>query len=96
MGQTCLEPIHVSIDKALPDRLPPRDEFLVADADWSQNYAINAVVAGNNLVVKGPPGTGKSQTITNPVAALIARGHTRTDCRRARTAPSWGRSESQA
>ncbi|MGX4712289.1 AAA domain-containing protein [Rhodococcus ruber] len=64
-----------SIDEALPDHTSPQDEFLVADADSSQNYAINAVIAGNNLVIKGPPGTGKSQTITNLVATLIARGH---------------------
>lgn len=56
------------------DHVPPQDEFLVADADSSQSYAINAIVGGQNLVIKGPPGTGKSQTITNLVATLIARG----------------------
>lgn len=56
------------------DHVPPQDEFLVADADSSQSYAINAIVRGQNLVIKGPPGTGKSQTITNLVATLIARG----------------------
>ncbi|MBC2637515.1 MULTISPECIES: AAA domain-containing protein [unclassified Rhodococcus (in: high G+C Gram-positive bacteria)] len=64
-----------SMDESLPDHTPPQDEFLVADADSSQNYAVNAVVAGKNLVIKGPPGTGKSQTITNLVATLIARGY---------------------
>jgi len=57
-----------------PDRIPPQDEFLVKDADSSQSYAINAAVAGGHVVIKGPPGTGKSQTITNLVATLIARG----------------------
>lgn len=59
-----------------PDQTPPQDEYVVADADSSQSYAINAVVAGQNLVIKGPPGTGKSQTITNLVATLVARGQT--------------------
>jgi hypothetical protein len=57
-----------------PDQVPLADEFLVLDADWSQNYAINAVLAGRSLIVKGPPGTGKSQTIANLIASLIARG----------------------
>jgi very-short-patch-repair endonuclease/DNA polymerase III delta prime subunit len=57
-----------------PDQTPPADEFLVLDADSSQNYAINAVLAGQSLIVKGPPGTGKSQTITNLIATLMARG----------------------
>jgi very-short-patch-repair endonuclease len=57
-----------------PDRTAPADEFLVLDADASQNYAINAAVAGQSLVVKGPPGTGKSQTIANLIASLVARG----------------------
>jgi very-short-patch-repair endonuclease len=59
-----------------PDQVPLADEFLVLDADSSQNYAINAVLAGQSLIVKGPPGTGKSQTIANLIASLIARGKT--------------------
>lgn len=57
-----------------PDDVPPADEFLVLDADSSQNRAINEVLAGRNLIIKGPPGTGKSQTITNLISALVARG----------------------
>ena len=56
------------------DDLPPRDEFLVLDADGTQSEVINAAVAGANLVVVGPPGTGKSQTIANLLATLTARG----------------------
>ncbi len=57
-----------------PDQTPLADEFLILDADATQNYAINAVLAGANLVIKGPPGTGKSQSIANLIATLIARG----------------------
>src|SRR4051794_33741173 len=67
---------RVDVDPALPDETPPADEFLVLDADSSQNYAINKAVAGQDLVIKGPPGTGKSQTITNLISALVARGRT--------------------
>lgn len=57
-----------------PDQVPLADEFLVLDADSSQNYAINSVIAGQSLMIKGPPGTGKSQTIANLIASLVARG----------------------
>jgi hypothetical protein len=57
-----------------PDYVPLADEFLVLDADSSQNYVINAAVAGARMIVEGPPGTGKSQTIANLIATLVARG----------------------
>lgn len=56
-----------------PDTTPPADEFLVLDADASQNWAINAALQGEPLVIEGPPGTGKSQTIANLISSLVAR-----------------------
>ena len=56
----------------LPDTEPPESEFLVLDADSSQHQAINWALMGQSEVVWGPPGTGKSQTIANLIAALIA------------------------
>ncbi len=58
-----------SIDE-LPDVL---DRYpVVFDADSSQHSAIVDALDGKNLVIEGPPGTGKSQTITNLIAACIA------------------------
>ncbi len=64
--------VHVPVD--LPDRIPAADEYLVLDADSSQNCAINMALAEQSLVIEGPPGTGKSQTIANLIAAGMARG----------------------
>jgi AAA domain len=48
---------------------------LVFDADSSQHSALVDVLAEReNLVIEGPPGTGKSQTITNLIAACLADG----------------------
>lgn len=51
-----------------------RDQYNVMDADPSQIAVIEDVKSGINLVVEGPPGTGKSQTITNIIAELLATG----------------------
>jgi very-short-patch-repair endonuclease len=56
------------------DKILPQSEFLVLDADSSQQSAIAAVLAGQSAVIHGPPGTGKSQTIANLVASLAATG----------------------
>lgn len=56
------------------DERPEASQPLIYDADSSQHSAIIDVLAGKNLVVNGPPGTGKSQTITNVIAAALANG----------------------
>jgi hypothetical protein len=57
-----------------PADADPSRERLVLDADSSQQAVIDAVRWGANLVVKGPPGTGKSQTIANLIASLASQG----------------------
>jgi len=47
---------------------------LIFDADSSQHSALIDAIDGKNLVIEGPPGTGKSQTITNLVACAISSG----------------------
>lgn len=47
---------------------------LIDDADSSQHSALIDAIDGKNLVIEGPPGTGKSQTITNLIAAALANG----------------------
>ena len=48
----------------------------VLSADASQAAALKAALSEKALVIEGPPGTGKSQTITNLVAAALERGET--------------------
>ncbi|HYY09339.1 MAG TPA: DUF4011 domain-containing protein, partial [Kineosporiaceae bacterium] len=75
-----------SADPAGPDDLtadpdPDADLDTVAavapiPADGSQAEAIAAARAGRSFVLEGPPGTGKSQTITNILADQMAHGRT--------------------
>jgi primosomal replication protein N'' len=50
------------------------DRYLTSDSDPSQEAAVFEARQGPGLVVEGPPGTGKSQTIVNMVADAIGRG----------------------
>jgi very-short-patch-repair endonuclease len=62
------------IEDSQPDYQPVDSEFLVLDADASQSFVVNAALSGRNMVVEGPPGTGKSQTIANVIASMVASG----------------------
>ena len=61
-------------EEEIDSRLEYQNMYQVLDADSSQIAAIQDVKAGRNLVVEGPPGTGKSQTIVNLIAELLAEG----------------------
>lgn len=57
-------------DPAIEAKVP----CLVMDADSSQFSVLVDVADGKNVSVEGPPGTGKSQTIVNAIAAALADG----------------------
>lgn len=48
--------------------------FTVFPSDPTQDRVIQESVEGTDLVVEGPPGTGKSQTIANVIANFLANG----------------------
>ncbi|WP_209910142.1 AAA domain-containing protein [Bradyrhizobium elkanii] len=50
------------------------DRYFTADSDPSQEAAVLEARQAPGLVIEGPPGTGKSQTIVNMVADAIGTG----------------------
>jgi hypothetical protein len=56
------------------DERDPAGELLLLDADADQQYVIDAVRAGDSLVVSSPPGTGQTQTAINTIGALVDEG----------------------
>jgi hypothetical protein len=63
-----------------PDQLdelaPPEQMVSILDADSTQRQCIAAARDGRSFVMDGPPGSGKSQTIANMIAEIIAAGKT--------------------
>ena len=43
----------------------------VLESDSTQNAIISKISAGDSLIIKGPPGTGKTQTIANAISTLL-------------------------
>ncbi|MGG4035849.1 DUF3320 domain-containing protein [Paenibacillus cisolokensis] len=60
----------------LDELYAPGQLLLPISADSSQITAISAALSDKSFVLHGPPGTGKSQTITNIIAAALAEGKT--------------------
>ncbi len=56
------------------DEVDENGVFLPMSADASQLFAIRAASEGKSFVLHGPPGTGKSQTITALIANALAQG----------------------
>jgi hypothetical protein len=76
MGGEELSISHVELpDPRELDRLiSPAEMVTVVDADSSQLAAVVAASQGMSFVLEGPPGTGKSQTITNLIGHCLAQG----------------------
>jgi len=56
--------------------IAPKDLVTPLPADSSQLAAVVAAAQGQDFVLIGPPGTGKSQTIANIICQCIAHGKT--------------------
>lgn len=74
------KPFEAAVTTAFPTerdidrRYHPKDIVSPLPADSSQLAAVIAAAEGQDFVLIGPPGTGKSQTITNMIAQCLAAG----------------------
>jgi very-short-patch-repair endonuclease len=75
-GALAKPPADLPTADKLDELVPPAAAVHILDADSSQHEAIEAVKRGADLVMDGPPGTGKSQTIANMIAEALAAGKT--------------------
>ena len=73
---------EISLENFFADRntivLPndPYKEDLMTpySMDASQEFAVREVLSGKSIVIQGPPGSGKSETICNMICTAIAAG----------------------
>ncbi|WP_442853090.1 AAA family ATPase [Arthrobacter sp. MA-N2] len=72
-GEVEPEPIQSGRFPSLDER-DPVEESLLLDADTDQQFVVDAVRAGDSLVVSTPPGTGQTQTAINAIGALVNEG----------------------
>ncbi len=71
------QPIGTLFDTTnLDDKYEPHELLSPLSSDSSQLRAISAALEGESFVLHGPPGTGKSQTITNIIANMLRKGKT--------------------
>ena len=61
-------PDDVDLNLELNEKNTP---CLIDDADSSQFHAVAKALSGLDMIIKGPPGTGKSQTILNIIGSLL-------------------------
>ena len=77
---TSLETIlRVSKDPIIASSLPiipEKDRYFTVESDPSQEKAVFCARQAPGLLIEGPPGTGKSQTIVNIIGDCIGRNQT--------------------
>lgn len=73
-GVELVDEAAIPVEDDVDEAAPPERASLILDADASQRRAITAAKAGMSIVMDGPPGTGKSQTIANLIAELLGDG----------------------
>ncbi|MBP3798864.1 MAG: DUF3320 domain-containing protein [Ruminococcus sp.] len=73
-GKTEWEGSDITVSPVELDSIAPSDLAVPVAADSSQLAAVVASGQGESFVLHGPPGTGKSQTITNMIANALYHG----------------------
>ena len=67
---------RVDWDTSVPEDIDEDDTFLPVPVDASQLHAVKMAANDISFVLHGPPGTGKSQTITAMIANAMCKGKT--------------------
>ncbi|MCE5256602.1 MAG: DUF4011 domain-containing protein, partial [Spirochaetaceae bacterium] len=75
-SETYRDGINFLDPKELDQKIAPQNVFCPLPVDSSQLSAVATAAQGKDFVLIGPPGTGKSQTISNMIAQCLARGKT--------------------
>lgn len=75
-GHMGWEPKDLALEKHQDIEIALENMAIPVNADASQMKAIYAAANGQSFVLHGPPGTGKSQTITNMIANTLYQGKT--------------------
>ncbi|MCP4760137.1 MAG: DUF4011 domain-containing protein [archaeon] len=74
-GQGFVEnPKNIPSETEYTDVAEPQESFHIMDADSSQFKAVTYAKKGASMVIRGPPGTGKSQAISNIIAECLSKG----------------------
>lgn len=74
-GAMTWEPLENMVTaEEVDEKIDLKDMAVPLAADSSQMVAIAEAAAGQSFVLHGPPGTGKSQTITNMIANALYHG----------------------
>ena len=75
MGEVHESTLSFEKEYAIDDLPNVHDNYpIIQDCDSSQHSALVDALKGKNMIIEGPPGTGKSQTITNIICAAMAQG----------------------
>lgn len=75
-GESFQDEMEIINPEDLDREFLPQSLFTPLLCDSSQLAVICTADQGKNMVVEGPPGTGKSQTITNLISHSLAQGKT--------------------
>ncbi len=69
-----LKEFHVETERAEVQILPDNKIYSISSLDYSQELILSELETEENMVISGPPGTGKSQLITNIISQNIYKG----------------------